>query len=51
MVKQAACQTAPMPPESLRNFTLADPAPAGTHDLGRPLRISTIADNSQQFCR
>src|SRR6266700_2901297 len=29
MVKQAACQTAPMRPESLMNFTLADRAPVG----------------------
>src|SRR5262245_46870289 len=51
VVKQAACQTAPMLPESLRNSTLVDPAPVGKDGLGRPLRMPTIADNSQQFCR
>jgi hypothetical protein len=56
MVKQAACQTARMPPESLRNITLADPALAGTDGLGRALGCpqlrtirSSFAGNLQNF--
>jgi hypothetical protein len=37
IVKHAACQTAPMLPESLRNFTVADLAPGGKPGPQSPL--------------
>jgi hypothetical protein len=49
VVKHAACQTAPMLPESLRNFTVADPAPGGKPARNPPYRCPQLRTIRSSF--